>query len=97
MNEAQLRSIVTPHNFVLPRNPAPSGIKKKPLNNGINYQPQLVEGFFHQQYCIIHHDSLTLQSTSYTLESLNMASSQITSLKKTKSSPFCLHLLGSNR
>ena len=33
------------------RNPKqPPGTVLKPCNNGINYQPQLVQDFFHQQY-----------------------------------------------
>ena len=28
------------------------GCKRKPINTGINYQPQLVQDFFHQQYYV---------------------------------------------
>ena len=32
------------------RNPAPRGMYKDLLNDGINYQPQLVQDLFHQRY-----------------------------------------------
>ena len=37
------------------RNPAPPGMYKTLQINGIDYQPQLVQDFFHQQYvcCVI--------------------------------------------
>ena len=28
-------------------------VQDNPMNNGINYQPQLVQKFFHQQYLYI--------------------------------------------
>ena len=42
-----------PCDTVVRWNPAPTGMYKTPVNNGINYQPQLVQNFSHQQYCYI--------------------------------------------